>query len=100
MISLRRFREWLRVAFGPKVGIRDWIAILKGMISMFRSPTSRSEWVRRTRICYGCPLFDKERKTCRPFPDSDLGCGCYVPYSNLIKERCWGRERFGDNFGW
>lgn len=100
MISVQRFREWMRVAFGPHVGIRDWVSIIKGAFLVLRSGVGHAEWVRRTRICYECPIFDKARKTCRPFLESEMGCGCYVPYSNLVKTQCWGRDKFGENFGW
>ncbi len=100
MISYRRFREWLRVAFGTHVGIGDYWNIFKGAWIVLFSPVKHQEWVRRTMICYRCPIFDKSRKTCQPHIGSELGCGCYVPYSNLVKKICWGRERFGENFGW
>lgn len=100
MISYRRFREWLRVAFGPHVRFSDYREIIKGAWMVLRSPVGFSEWHRRTRICYRCQIFDKARKTCQPYEGSSLGCGCYVPYSNLVKKKCWGRERLGDHFGW
>lgn len=100
MISWRRFKEFLRVAFGPKVTWRDYIDILKAGIQISRSPYSEEMWRSRMYICYRCPIFDKARKTCRPFPESEMGCGCYVPYKALVKVHCWGRENMGDNFGW
>ena len=100
MISWRRFKEFLRVAFGPRVTIRDWWQILKATVSIIKSPYSHAVWCERMRICYACPIFDKERKTCRPFVNSSLGCGCYAPYKALVKDQCWGRETYGDNFGW
>ena len=100
MISFRRFREWLSVVFGPRVGVRDWVSIIKGIWGVLRSPVERSEWIRRTRICMECPIYDTKRKTCRPFKNSVLGCGCYIPYSNLVKQHCWGRETYGEKFGW
>lgn len=100
MISLRRFREFIKVAFGPHVSIRNWVNILRAGISVSRSSVTHAEWSRRTRICYSCPIFDKARKTCQPFPESEMGCGCYIPYSNLLNKKCWGRERFGGDFGW
>ena len=100
MISFRRFREFLRVAFGPKVLWRDYLAILKSAFTIARSPYSQEMWRARMTICYRCPIFDKARKTCRPFEKSDMGCGCYAPYKALVKDHCWGREKFGDNFGW
>lgn len=100
MISIRRFREWIRVAFGPEVGFRDYWNIFKGAWVVMFSPVKHAEWMRRTRICYRCPIFDKGRKTCRPHIGSELGCGCYIPYSNLVKDKCWGKDKFGENFGW
>ncbi len=99
-MGLKRFKEFLRVAFGPKVTLRDWLAILKASFLVYRSPYTQGIWRERMRACYNCPIFDKTRKTCRPFDKSVLGCGCYVPYKALVKNHCWGRERFGKNFGW
>lgn len=99
-MGLKRFREFLRVAFGPKVSWRDYLEILKASIQIIRSPYSQSVWRERMRACYNCPIFNKDRKTCRPFPDSVMGCGCYTPYKALVKSQCWGKDRFGDNFGW
>ena len=100
MISYRRFREFLKVAFGPDVSFLNWIDIIKASFSLITSNVNYPEWHRRTMICYRCPIFDKARKTCQPHVGSALGCGCYIPYSNLVKKHCWGRERFGENFGW
>jgi len=99
-VGFKRFKEFLRVAFGPKVSFKDWLAILKASFLVYRSPYSQAMWRERMRKCYNCPIFDKTRKTCRPFEGSVMGCGCYAPYKALVKEHCWGRERFGDNFGW
>ena len=100
MISYRRFKEWLVIAFGPGVGFRDWLSIAGGVLSILRSGVDHAEWARRTRICYTCPIFNRKLKTCRPHKGSKLGCGCYVPYSNLVKDHCWGKGHFGQNFGW
>lgn len=100
MISYKRFKEFLRVAFGPKVTWRDYLAILKSAFQISRSPYSREMWYARMMICYKCPVFDRRRKTCRPFPSSNLGCGCYAPYKAMVKENCWGKENMGDSFGW
>lgn len=93
MISWRRFKEFLRIAFGPRVTWRDYIEILKASISILRSPYSEEMWRARMYICYRCPMFNKDYKQCE-------GCGCYVPYKALVKDHCWGRENMGDNFGW
>jgi hypothetical protein len=100
MISWRRFKEFLRVAFGPRVTWRDWLQILKASVSILRSPYSQEMWYARMRICYKCPIFDKERKTCRPHPKSKMGCGCYAPYKAMVKKDCWGKETYGVGFGW
>ena len=99
-MGFKRFREFLRVAFGPKVSWRDYLAILKAAFQITRSVYTQAIWRERMRICYKCPVFDKTRKTCRPFEGSVMGCGCYVPYKALVKSHCWGRDRFGENFGW
>lgn len=100
MISWKRFKEFLRVAFGPRVSLLDWAQILKSGVSILRSPYTQEVWRERIRKCYVCPIFDRDRKTCRPFPKSAMGCGCYVPYKALVKKHCWGRDKFGENFGW
>ena len=100
MISFKRFREFLRVAFGPKVYWRDYLEILKAAFQIVRSPYSEEMWKSRMYICYRCPIFNKGNKTCGRFPNSNLGCGCYVPYKALVKHHCWGRENLGENFGW
>lgn len=100
MISWKRFKEFLRVAFGPKVTFRDYIEILKAGIQIARSPYSEEMWRSRMYICYRCPIFDKARKACRPYKKSSMGCGCYAPYKALVKDHCWGREHMGNNFGW
>ena len=93
MISWKRFKEFLRVAFGPRVTWRDYLTILKAGITISRSPYSEEMWRARMYICYRCPMFNKDYKKCD-------GCGCYVPYKALATEHCWGRENMGDNFGW
>jgi len=101
MISWKRFKEFLRVAFGPRVTWRNYLAILKAGLSIARSRTTQEEWRSRIQICYKCPIFNKDLKTCRPFPKSIMGCGCYVPYKALVNRgHCWGRKKMGDNFGW
>lgn len=100
MISWRRFKEFLGIAFGPKVTWRDYLEILKAAFQIARSPYSEEMWKSRMYICYRCPIFDKDRKTCRPFPESEMGCGCYAPYKALVKDHCWGRDNMGENFGW
>jgi hypothetical protein len=44
MISWRRFKEFLRVAFGPKVDWRDYLEILKSAFQIARSPYSQEMW--------------------------------------------------------
>jgi hypothetical protein len=101
MISLKRIREWVRVISGPRVRFRDWKKIIFGLGKLWFLSVDRITWRQRMRACYNCPVFDPQRKTCRPFPESDMGCGCYTPYSNLLEDgECWGRGRFGENFGW
>ena len=52
MISIKRFREFLRVAFGPKVSWRDYLEILKSAFHIARSPYSQEMW----RGSYACVL--------------------------------------------
>lgn len=100
MISLRRFKEFLRVAFGPRVTFRNYIDILKASVKVLKSPYREEIWRSRMYTCYRCPVFDKSRKICRPYKGSVLGCGCYAPYKALVKDRCWGRQNMGEHFGW
>lgn len=102
MISLKRAREWVGVMVGPRVRFRDWWKIVRGMSHLLLSGSVRRvEWRRRMRTCYLCPVFNPEKKICRPFAESEMGCGCYTPYSNLVNNgKCWGRGAFGENFGW
>ena len=94
MISTRRFKEWLRVAFGPRVGPSDWWNVAKAACSLLFHRVNADTWRNRMRVCYGCPFFDRDRRICE-------GCGCYAPYSNLLDEdECWGRKEFGGSFGW
>ena len=41
MISFKRFKEFLRVAFGPKVSWRDYLEILKSAITIAGAHTRR-----------------------------------------------------------
>ena len=65
-----------------------------------RGGKERREWQRRYRVCLKCPLFDAQLKRCKPFDASERGCGCYVPFSNLFYDECWGRMNYGSPFGW
>lgn len=100
MISWRRFKEFLRVAFGPRVTFRDYIKILKAACKILKSPYTQELWRHRMTVCYRCPIFNKDLKTCRPFPKSAMGCGCYTPYKALVEYHCWGRGKYGEDFGW
>ena len=94
MISPRRFKEWLRVAFGPRVKPSDWWTIAKSAFSLIFNRVNGDTWRNRMRACYGCPVFNHDRKICE-------GCGCSAPYSNLLdKPECWGRTEIGEEFGW
>lgn len=64
------------------------------------STKEAKEYIRRYKICVRCPIFDKKYRRCRPFVASTKGCGCYVPFSNIIYDKCWGRNYYGSPFGW
>ena len=100
MISYRRFKEFIKVAFGDDVRLPQYVAILKAAIKIAVKRVGRRKWFSRMMICYRCPIFNSYSKRCRPFDGSVLGCGCYTPYKALLEDECWGRKRFGERIGW
>lgn len=49
--------------------------------------------------CHRCPLFDRQRRACRPYPGAKLGCGCFMPFKVASDGDCWGRARL-PGFAW
>ena len=87
---------WLRVLWIE----RGWEAIRGvwlGLLELRSSKVDKLEWRRRARVCIKCPIYNAEYRSCRT---GSMGCGCYIPFSNLVKNRCWGREKYGGVFGW
>ena len=82
------WREW---------GWRALKGVFWGLLALRKHRVSKREWTRRMRVCYKCTIFDKEYKACRL---GTMGCGCYTPFSNLVKDECWMREKYGVAFGW
>lgn len=81
-----------------------WLGLLRAILS---GPVPRAVWRRRLRYgCFQCPLFNRERLTCRGVPKQvrHLGCDCYVVFSAMTAEPyeggCWGRAALGGDFGW
>ena len=94
--SMRMFWQWVRVLWRER-GLDAFKAVWRGYWMMQYHSVSKVEWIRRMKICMKCPIYDKEYKACRL---GKMGCGCYVPYSNLVKDQCWIREHYGKKFGW
>lgn len=99
----KRLKEWVRcLRVENKIKLTT---LLAGSVSVFAywimaKDFERWEWKRRYKACLKCPIYDPEYKRCRPFAGSNRGCGCYVPFSNLSYDECWGRETYGGSFGW
>lgn len=80
------------------MGPKEWGHLLKEALLVCITPQSKDLYRHRLFICHRCPIFNKELKICRPFPGSEHGCGCYVPYRALGEGPCWGRIYC--NVGW
>jgi hypothetical protein len=95
--GVKRVREWLAVirSEGLSSSLRGILAV--GWKVLFGG-VNRSRFRARIRRCSKCPIYDPVLKKCRPYPGSELGCGCYVPFKALIRipyrgpagEGCWG----------
>ena len=101
---MKRIVEFFRV-FWIENGILRLPYLLLGIFQILPYITCKKaddvrEWKRRYRICLKCPIYDAKLKRCRPYDGSDEGCGCYVPFSNLVYETCWGRLNYGKKIGW
>lgn len=105
---IKGWEETLKVELGS-VTWEDRVRLVWGMVKALIGPLRarksrsevRSEWFRRMRVCGRCPVYDRCNKRCRPFKGSVLGCGCYMPYAALFKERCWADENLPkEGIGW
>jgi hypothetical protein len=99
MINRKRIGEWIAVLRETKPPLRKVLGMLVKAIHIWKNPIGRLEWRRRMKACYECPVFDPQLKRCRPI-NTDIGCGCYTPYSNMKGNSCWGRKNLGNKFGW
>ena len=103
---MRRISEWVAVVReeGMEVGYFSVVvSVLRGACGV--GGVSRRVWVRRMRVCRGCPLYDGGMRRCRPWTGSKLGCGCYVPFLGLARRPyrggCWGKTYLpGEGIGW
>jgi hypothetical protein len=102
-----RIGQWL-VALHFARQRAPWWRMIRALMS---GTVPRSVWRERMRYgCYQCPVFNKERLTCRgAVPQvSRLGCDCFIPLLALTAEPyissegsgCWGRAALGGEFGW
>ena len=90
MISWKRFVQWLGIVRVTNAWWRLVPKFIRMGIQMWRNPIGKKEWRRRMRVCGVCGIYDPERKVC-------MGCGCYTPYSNQVKDECWGASQ---GYGW
>jgi len=102
---MKRIKQLIRVLW--REGFRIYLpyVLAFGFLNMieywvFAKEKQKKEWRRRYRICLKCPIFDYELRRCRPFDNSKRGCGCYVPFSNVFYDVCWGRKAYGKAVGW
>lgn len=99
MFNTKRIREWVEVIKVTKPSPKRLFRMLCQAFKVIKNPIESAEWKRRMRTCYECPVFDPQLKRCRPW-GTDMGCGCYTPYSNMQGNQCWGRNNLGERFGW
>jgi hypothetical protein len=97
---VRRILEFVKVVAIGKPTFKEWVHIFVSFLKLPWLRCDKKEWRRRMRVCFNCPIYDPSLKRCRPERDSDLGCGCYVPFSNLVQRDCWGRITVGKDWGW
>lgn len=101
--KLRRYAEWcrvLRIEFG-RVTFRDKLRLVATILRSIRLKRDK-EFRRKYRCCCRCVLYDRNLRRCRPFDDSNAGCGCYMPFKIAFGGGCWINEAFPDeeNIGW
>jgi len=102
---IRKMKEFLKVISLEKPNKLQLIKMLwRGLwvlpFFLIVNKLEAREYLRRYSVCLKCPIFDPELRRCRPFNGSSKGCGCYVPFSNIIYDKCWGRNFYGAPFGW
>jgi hypothetical protein len=105
---VKRIKEFLRVVREERgsISLPAAVIVLARLIInllpywYLAQKHEKLEWMRRYKACYNCPVFDPRLKRCRPYKNSDQGCGCYTPFSNLVYDECWGRINYGKAIGW
>lgn len=88
-----RLQQWWRVLKREKRNLTIGVAI--GMVRLAlrsKGKPDRRTVVSRYWRCWHCPLFDRDLRRCRPFDESQNGCGCYTPYSIVAGKACWLRQ--------
>ena len=89
--KLRRYAEWckvLRIEFG-RVTFRDKLRLVATILRSIRLKRDK-EFRGKYRCCCRCVLYDRNLRRCRPFDDSNAGCGCYMPFKIAFGGGCQG----------
>ncbi len=95
-----RFRQWehlIRLE-GRHLGVLPrFIFFLKIALAAFQlGGVTRATWRFRIRHCWKCPIYNRELKSCRPYPGSKLGCGCFAPLLAMTwkpyPKGCWIKQ--------
>lgn len=94
--AMKMFWGWVKVLW-REIGISAIKGVWRGFWELRDHGVSKVEWIRRMKVCMKCPIYDAKYKQCRL---GNMGCGCYVPYSNLVYNQCWIRRKYGKEFGW
>lgn len=79
-----------------------WGILVAGLGVIMGRRVKRGVWRRRVRVCAKCPIYSgRPMRQCRPYPSSDLGCGCLIWAKALAKnpKGCWGRQYLGIGWG-
>jgi hypothetical protein len=108
VLTPRRLREWRAalLAEGRRASIlalfvhMAWVAF--GLKGVWHWRRRIKDWRRKMRVCYRCPIYNRQTKVCRP-PDpefSDMGCGCYAPFLAFFVDECWGDHNLPGRVGW
>ena len=93
-IRIRRIRQWLEAlkAESRVVSLRFLaLDLWRGALGV--GGVDKTAWRQRIRACRRCPVYDRNRKTCRPYPGARIGCGCFMPLKALVRQNaCWIRQ--------
>ena len=106
-LRVSRFAQWTRAVREAGRQVAYWVLIremARGLwqgICAKRTAEAKRRRRRAYRACLRCPVFDRTRKVCQPFPGSPLGCKCYMPMKAAADGKCWGRQNVpGFPFGY